>query len=235
MKRACELCKQTARIHCESDQASLCWDCDAKVHSANFLVARHSRSLLCRICQSPTPWSAAGAKLEPTLSDCRKCLNRTGCDERDGEVVEEAAGEEQEVVENQITPGSPPPPPPASESSFSGGEAVATRKRCRLGNDRLTHNDLNICTLPSDTEVASGADSIFTETATPPQKIRRTDPYESEATVCKSPTVEAVRRFHCDETDSGEKMTEYLSMSNSSSGGASAVVDLNLSLSLFSR
>lgn len=140
MKRSCELCKRAARIHCESDQASLCWDCDAKVHSANFLVARHSRSLLCRVCQSPTPWSAAGAKLEATFSHCRKCLNRTGCDERDGEAEVEAVGEEeQEVVENQITPGSPPPPPPASESSLSGGEAVATRKRGRLGNDRLTH------------------------------------------------------------------------------------------------
>lgn len=98
-------------------------------------------------------------------------------------------------------------------------------------------NDLNICTLPSDTvaEVASGADSIFRETATPPpRKMRRTDPYEGEARVSKSPTVEAVRRFHCNETDSGEKMTEYLSMSNSSGGAASAVVDLNLSLSLFS-
>ncbi|XP_076929136.1 uncharacterized protein LOC143593362 [Bidens hawaiensis] len=30
------------------------------VHSANFLVARHSRSLVCEICESETPWSSSG-------------------------------------------------------------------------------------------------------------------------------------------------------------------------------
>lgn len=60
-------------MYCDSDQASLCWDCDLKVHGANFLVARHSRTLLCQVCQTPTPWSAAGANLGPTLSICRNC------------------------------------------------------------------------------------------------------------------------------------------------------------------
>ncbi|KAK3014362.1 hypothetical protein RJ639_009084 [Escallonia herrerae] len=46
MKR-CELCNSIARMYCESDQASLCWDCDARIHSANFLVAKHLRTLLC--------------------------------------------------------------------------------------------------------------------------------------------------------------------------------------------
>ncbi|GMP67026.1 hypothetical protein CsSME_00027152 [Camellia sinensis var. sinensis] len=77
MKR-CELCKLTARMFCDSDQANLCWDCDAKVHSANFLVARHSRSLLCHVCQSPTPWNASGAKLGPTVSVCEACVG--GCE-----------------------------------------------------------------------------------------------------------------------------------------------------------
>lgn len=98
-------------------------------------------------------------------------------------------------------------------------------------------NDLNIGTPPSDTvaEAASGADSVLRETVTPtPRKIGRTDPYEGEARVSKSTTVEAVRRFHCDETVSCEKMTEYLAMSNGGGGGGAAI-DLNLSLSLFSR
>ncbi|MQM19429.1 hypothetical protein Taro_052433 [Colocasia esculenta] len=56
-------------MYCESDQASLCWECDGKVHGANFLVARHMRSLLCRSCQAPTPWRASGSRLAPTLSD----------------------------------------------------------------------------------------------------------------------------------------------------------------------
>lgn len=71
--KKCELCDSPARIHCESDQANLCWDCDAKVHGANFLVARHSRCLLCRRCQSPTPWRAEGYRLGGTVSVCQLC------------------------------------------------------------------------------------------------------------------------------------------------------------------
>ncbi|KAJ6416481.1 hypothetical protein OIU84_002359 [Salix udensis] len=71
MKR-CELCDSLAKVYCESDQANLCWDCDANVHSANFLVAKHSRSLLCHVCQSLTPWSGTGPKLGPTLSVCKR-------------------------------------------------------------------------------------------------------------------------------------------------------------------
>ncbi|XP_060200319.1 zinc finger protein CONSTANS-LIKE 2-like [Lycium barbarum] len=85
----CELCgKNRARMYCESDQANLCWDCDSKVHSANFLVAKHSRNLLCHSCQSPTPWSACGPKLSPTLSVCNSCLE-TSCQVKNGERVEE--------------------------------------------------------------------------------------------------------------------------------------------------
>lgn len=74
MAKQCELCELPASMHCESDRASLCWECDARVHGANFLVARHSRRLLCRSCQSPTPWRAAGARLGPTFSLCELCL-----------------------------------------------------------------------------------------------------------------------------------------------------------------
>ncbi|XP_059301133.1 zinc finger protein CONSTANS-like [Lycium ferocissimum] len=88
-KMNCELCgKNRARMYCESDQANLCWDCDSKVHSANFLVAKHSRNLLCHSCQSPTPWSACGPKLSPTLSVCNSCLE-TSCQVKNGERVEE--------------------------------------------------------------------------------------------------------------------------------------------------
>lgn len=70
----CELCKGLARTYCESDQASLCWNCDVKVHGANFLVARHSRTVLCHACQSPTPWKASGAELGVTVSVCESCV-----------------------------------------------------------------------------------------------------------------------------------------------------------------
>ncbi|XP_031405114.1 zinc finger protein CONSTANS-LIKE 2-like isoform X2 [Punica granatum] len=77
-KKLCELCGRPARMYCESDEASLCWDCDETVHSANFLVAKHSRTLLCRVCQSPTPWAAAGPKLGPTVSVCDGCFDSHG-------------------------------------------------------------------------------------------------------------------------------------------------------------
>ncbi|KAL1823101.1 hypothetical protein ACET3Z_009879 [Daucus carota] len=70
----CELCKSSARVYCESDEARLCWSCDAKVHSANFLVARHVRNLLCHSCQSPTAWNGSGEKLGRTISLCERCV-----------------------------------------------------------------------------------------------------------------------------------------------------------------
>ncbi|KAI9185244.1 hypothetical protein LWI28_005582 [Acer negundo] len=85
--KKCELCDRTARMYCESDQASLCWDCDEKVHRANFLVAKHSRSLLCHVCQSVTQWKASGAKLGPTVSVCEACVASAQCKARDGGVV----------------------------------------------------------------------------------------------------------------------------------------------------
>ena len=74
MGKKCDLCEGVARMYCESDQASLCWNCDAKVHGANFLVAKHTRCLLCSACQSPTPWKATGLRLGPTFSVCDSCV-----------------------------------------------------------------------------------------------------------------------------------------------------------------
>uniref|UniRef100_A0A2P2ILD7 Putative zinc finger protein CONSTANS-LIKE 11 n=1 Tax=Rhizophora mucronata TaxID=61149 RepID=A0A2P2ILD7_RHIMU len=95
--KKCELCKFPARTFCESDQASLCWDCDARVHGANFLVARHSRGLLCHTCQSLTPWRASGSKLGHTISVCERCTgeppNRQREEEEGGEDKEEESDE----------------------------------------------------------------------------------------------------------------------------------------------
>ncbi|KAK7262709.1 hypothetical protein RJT34_30286 [Clitoria ternatea] len=74
MEQSCALCEKRAMMLCDSDQAKLCWDCDEKVHAANFLVAKHSRVLLCRLCHSPTPWKASGTKLTPTVSFCHRCV-----------------------------------------------------------------------------------------------------------------------------------------------------------------
>ncbi|KAH0986776.1 hypothetical protein GBA52_013953 [Prunus armeniaca] len=95
--RECELCGLRARIHCEADQAKLCWDCDEKVHGANFLVAKHPRNLLCHGCQSPTPWMGSGPKLTPTVSVCEICVERRGIKFQRHEDQESEAENEDDV------------------------------------------------------------------------------------------------------------------------------------------
>ncbi|XP_050215441.1 uncharacterized protein LOC126666650 [Mercurialis annua] len=98
--KGCELCGGVARMYCESDQASLCWSCDEKVHCANFLVAKHCRNLLCQVCQSPTPWKASGSKLGPTVSVCDSCFslhNKNAGQEENDEKQESLAGNEHDV------------------------------------------------------------------------------------------------------------------------------------------
>nr|XP_023929308.1 B-box zinc finger protein 32-like [Quercus suber]POE89635.1 b-box zinc finger protein 32 [Quercus suber] len=88
MAKGCELCAKAARMYCESDEASLCWDCDEKVHGANFLVARHERTLLCQVCRSLTPWKSSGPKLCPTVSVCEACVNNNSNECQRGQVSE---------------------------------------------------------------------------------------------------------------------------------------------------
>ncbi|CAL9013907.1 unnamed protein product [Prunus brigantina] len=139
--KKCELCQLPARTYCESDQAILCWDCDAKVHGANFLVARHSRSLLCHACQSPTPWKASGEKLGHTFSVCESCVVRD--ESRDEDEDEESQGgndnefdsdndpddddddDFDEDGDNQVVPWSSTTPPPPSPSSSSSEDAAS--------------------------------------------------------------------------------------------------------------
>ncbi|GLT48130.1 hypothetical protein SLA2020_217710 [Shorea laevis] len=176
--KTCELCKFPARTFCESDQASLCWDCDAKVHGANFLVARHVRCLLCQTCQSLTPWRAAGTKLGRTVSLCQSCVSGdegaeseaenedddvyTSDDESiedDGDMDEEE--EEEEDGDNQVVPWSSEEntPMPASSSSSSAESGCAKEvsetvntfslKRTRESSTDLRTQDL-LSLMPSD-------------------------------------------------------------------------------------
>ena len=131
--KVCELCNSPAVIYCDSDQASLCCDCDAKVHSANFLVAKHSRTLLCHVCQSPTPWNGSGPKLGTTISVCQRCVNRSRTvnetpstdedEDEEGEEDGEDEGDDENDEENQVVPWSSTPPPPISCSSASEEES----------------------------------------------------------------------------------------------------------------
>ncbi|KAL8107848.1 hypothetical protein AgCh_024306 [Apium graveolens] len=131
--KKCELCNSIARMFCESDQASLCWDCDAKVHSANFLVAKHSRTLLCQSCQALTPWTGSGPKLGPTLSVCESCVhessshsNHTDDDEEEEGEDEDGDCDEEDDGENQVVPlASSSQAPPQVTSSSSSEESSA--------------------------------------------------------------------------------------------------------------
>ncbi|QCD76670.1 zinc finger protein CONSTANS [Vigna unguiculata] len=138
--RKCDLCNSPAKLSCESDQASLCWECDAKVHSANFLVTKHPRILLCHVCQSLTAWHGTGPKFVPTISVCNTCVNNNSesgsrqnhddddddddddADEMEDHVENDEGSAEEDDEENQVVPWTstpPPPPPPASTSSNS--------------------------------------------------------------------------------------------------------------------
>ncbi|KAJ4913325.1 B-box type zinc finger family protein [Raphanus sativus] len=134
MGKKCDLCEGVARMHCESDQASLCWNCDARVHGANFLVAKHTRCLLCSACQSPTPWKATGLRLGPTFSICDSCV-----------ALKSAGGagvSTDQSQENQVVPWSAAaaaaaqlPPVMSSSSSDGGGGDLATKRTRRDYSD----------------------------------------------------------------------------------------------------
>ncbi|KAL8507545.1 hypothetical protein ACS0TY_018186 [Phlomoides rotata] len=139
MKKGCELCSNPARILCDSDQASLCWDCDDKVHAANFLVAKHSRTLLCHVCQSPTPWSAAGPNLGRTLSVCHACSLQGSESDND---------ESEEDGENQVVPW------PHSGSSSASQHKVSFAsgsKRSRTPNSDDSEDEDGSCSSPNYT------------------------------------------------------------------------------------
>ncbi|KAJ9549330.1 hypothetical protein OSB04_021873 [Centaurea solstitialis] len=185
--KSCVLCKSLARIYCDSDQASLCWTCDSKVHSANFLVARHSRNLLCRVCQSPTPWTASGEKLGPsTVSVCEKCVV-DGASE-DDEDREESHGEnddddddeydgdedseneidledEEDGDDNQVVPLCCTPPPSASSSSseeeFSdNNRSVLVKRKRENAADLSSEDDVDCSSVQKHRRKAAVADEI---------------------------------------------------------------------------
>lgn len=132
----CELCKFPARIYCESDRACICWDCDTKVHGANFLVSRHARNLLCQTCESITPWKATGARLDRTVSICDLCANGANLkkekpEEPNDDVSTEDGDdlstgdrlEDERAADNQVVPRSSASPPPAISSSSSSSSS----------------------------------------------------------------------------------------------------------------
>lgn len=73
MGKFCELCGRTAALRCSADDAELCWICDAEVHSANYLVARHLRLVLCSCCSAETECQTSGTSPCPLSRRCGSC------------------------------------------------------------------------------------------------------------------------------------------------------------------
>ncbi|XP_074585241.1 B-box zinc finger protein 32 [Curcuma longa] len=69
-KTACELCSGEAAVYCEADEAFLCWACDASVHGANFLVARHLRRVACASCDALGPACCVSGRVRRICSSC---------------------------------------------------------------------------------------------------------------------------------------------------------------------
>ncbi|GJR02971.1 zinc finger protein CONSTANS-LIKE 1-like protein [Tanacetum coccineum] len=132
--KKCELCKSTATIHCDSDRANLCWTCDANVHSANFLVAKHLRNLLCHVCHSPTPWAASGEKLSSsTVSVCGTCVAKgvTTNDDKEEKVgcSDGTSCTDGFVIDNKAMP--PAASSSSSEEVFKGDKGVSMNRKRR--------------------------------------------------------------------------------------------------------
>ncbi|KAJ0007130.1 hypothetical protein Pint_30539 [Pistacia integerrima] len=82
--KSCELCHQEASLYCDSDSAFLCSTCDARVHEANFLVARHVRQTLCCTCNCLTGNFISGARSLSSLSPiCQSCFQTTSSSSSD--------------------------------------------------------------------------------------------------------------------------------------------------------
>lgn len=124
------------------------------VHGANFLVERHTRVLLCQVCQSPTSWKASGARLGNALSLCESCA---GGNKFEAEEREESEGDNDDDVDtdydedededdvegdedgdNQVVPWSSTAAPPPASSCSASEESVS---RCN-SNDEVVSSQL---------------------------------------------------------------------------------------------
>ncbi|KAL2539092.1 putative B-box zinc finger protein 32-like [Abeliophyllum distichum] len=83
--RACELCNAEAAIYCDSDSAFLCWSCDANVHEANFLVARHLRQTVCSQCKRLTGNLISSVGLHTLAAMCSSCCSQSAAIDLDSD------------------------------------------------------------------------------------------------------------------------------------------------------
>ncbi|KAL6549332.1 hypothetical protein OROHE_008449 [Orobanche hederae] len=144
-----------------------------RIHVA-ILVAKHSRTLLCHVCHSPTLWKATGLKLVPMVSVCHGCAdgdvveNRGGAasssrrDDGDddeggsgndspesvsdaGEFYSDSEDCSEEDEENQVVPLSNSPPVDTTASSGGSEENVALSSSKRKRENAFESEDENRC------------------------------------------------------------------------------------------
>ncbi|PIA45825.1 hypothetical protein AQUCO_01600219v1 [Aquilegia coerulea] len=220
LKKECELCSLPAKTYCESDEASLCWNCDWKIHSANFLVAKHERSLLCHICSFPTQWKSSGSKLGSTLSICEKCV-KNNCkrrslvvhqqqqDESEGDnedttddEEEDSEDEEDEDADNQVVPWNSTDQ--TSSSSCSNSEKSSSikpvsMKRIREHEEDLDNQDYKCC---SSSSSGNKEEEVTSLDCLRPLKQRKIDEEElilsgvNESESESDLLVQSLKKFH---------------------------------------
>lgn len=93
--RICELCSEEASLYCTSDSAFLCLDCDARVHQANFLVARHVRQPICSKCNdlAGNSVTGGGVVLRQIRPLCRACSTGEFSFEADSACISSSSSE----------------------------------------------------------------------------------------------------------------------------------------------
>ncbi|KAL5713587.1 hypothetical protein ACHQM5_015650 [Ranunculus cassubicifolius] len=194
MKRECALCTDPAKVYCESDESSLCWKCDWKIHSANFLVAKHCRCLLCHFCQSLTQWKASGEKIGSTLSVCQNCvLTQHKHRLHTNQNLDESEGDS---VNDQVVPWMSSSASVSSSTSDQQSSAEFT-KRIRDEDVEIDSNKDDLCCSSSSSQENTDETSLE---SLRPLKIRKLEDSSVLSGLKDSEEsnvlVEELKRFH---------------------------------------
>ncbi|GAQ82203.1 C2H2 zinc finger protein [Klebsormidium nitens] len=154
--KQCELCPKAARVFCDADSAYLCSACDVRVHTANFLVSRHVRTLLCIDCQGETTWRACGGRPGKEHHRCKACEETARRLKADEDQCVPSGG----VDASWLTLG-----PILSHPLPSRGAVAEDRASGRWGRDTVREEQAAIS--PSGSSAVSGLSEEREATVTP--------------------------------------------------------------------
>ncbi|KAL3824108.1 hypothetical protein ACJIZ3_020137 [Penstemon smallii] len=121
METVCEFCKSLNPIvYCKADAAHLCLSCDAKVHSANSLSYRHSRTLVCESCRS-----------QPAFVGCFVCgvFMCKSCDDVHDDLQQQQQQHKRELMISSSYVGSPCAKELAALWGFGEGESIQSQSQ----------------------------------------------------------------------------------------------------------